>query len=207
MDLYRRVRVARPGLRRDRGRCATLLARETVTAYIGFDPDRVEPARRHPAADDGAGAAAALRPFADRARRRRHRADRRSERQDRGAGAADRSSRSRRTSPASARSSRGFSTSTTPPNPARLVNNADWLTTLERDRVPARRRQALHRQLHAGEGVGEAPPRERGRHLVHRVQLLAAAGVRLPASCSIATAARCRWAAAISGATSPPASI
>ena len=73
--------------------------------------------------------------------------------------------------------------------------------------VPARRRQALHRELHAAEGIGEPPPRERGRHLVHRVQLSAAPGVRLPRSCSIATAARCRWAAAISGATSPPASI
>ena len=45
--------------------------------------------------------------------------------------------------------------------------------------VPARHRQALHRQLHAAEGVGEPPPRERRRHLVHRIQLSAAAGVRL----------------------------
>ena len=55
------------------------------------------------------------------------------------------------------------------------------------------------------EGIGEAAPRERRRHLLHRVQLPAAAGVRLPAPASIATAARCRWAAAISGATSPRA--
>ena len=48
--------------------------------------------------------------------------------------------------------------------------------------VPARRRQALHRQLHAAEGVGEPAPRERRRHLVHRVQLPAAAGLRLPAA-------------------------
>ena len=60
------------------------------------------------------------------------------------------------------------------------MNNADWLTKLERDRIPARRRQALHRERDAGEGIGEAPHRERRRHLVHRVQLLAAAGVRLP---------------------------
>ena len=57
------------------------------------------------------------------------------------------------------------------------------------------------------EGVGEPPARERRRHLVHRVQLSAAAGVRLSAAVRSASAARCRWAAAISGATSPPASI
>ena len=51
--------------------------------------------------------------------------------------------------------------------------------------VSARHRQALHRQLHAAEGVGEPASRERGRHLVHRVQLPAAAGVRLSCSCSI----------------------
>ena len=73
-------------------------------------------------------------------------------------------------------------------------------------RLPARRRQALHRQLHAGEGVGEAGGSRRRRHLVHRVQLPDAAGLRLSACCSIAISARCRWAAAISGATSPRAS-
>ena len=94
-----------------------------------------------------------------------------------------------------------------PGNAARIVNNADWLATIDLLVVSARRRQALHRQLHAAEGVGEPPARERRRHLVHRVQLPAAAGATISCSCSIATAARCRWAAAISGATSPPASI
>ena len=46
--------------------------------------------------------------------------------------------------------------------------------------VPARRRQALHRELHAAEGIGEPAARERRGHLVHRVQLPRAAGVRLP---------------------------
>ena len=48
-----------------------------------------------------------------------------------------------------------------------------------RARLPARRRQAHHGQLHARQGVGAQPRRERARHLVHRVQLHAAAGQRL----------------------------
>ena len=48
-----------------------------------------------------------------------------------------------------------------------------------RARLPARRRQAHHGQLHARQGVGQEPRRERARHLVHRVQLHAAAGQRL----------------------------
>ena len=63
-------------------------------------------------------------------------------------------------------------------NAARIVNNADWLGDDRSAVVPARHRQALHRELHAAEGVGEPAARERGRHLVHRVQLPAAAGVR-----------------------------
>ena len=90
---------------------------------------------------------------------------------------------------------------------ARIVNNADWLGDDRSAVVSARRRQALHRQLHAAEGVGEPAARERRRHLVHRVQLSGAAGLRLSAAVRSATAARCRWAAAISGATSRPASI
>ncbi len=49
-------------------------------------------------------------------------------------------------------------------------------------RVPPRRRQALHGQPDDGEGLGSLAHRERARHLVHRVQLHAAAGQRLPAS-------------------------
>ncbi|MBK7074840.1 MAG: hypothetical protein IPH44_21325 [Myxococcales bacterium] len=47
-------------------------------------------------------------------------------------------------------------------------------------RVPARRRQARHDQLHAGQGLGEVAARAaRRRPVVHRVQLHAAAGVGL----------------------------
>ncbi len=45
-------------------------------------------------------------------------------------------------------------------------------------RLPARHREVFHRELHAAEGVGEPASRERGRHLVHRVQLHAAPGAR-----------------------------
>ena len=49
-------------------------------------------------------------------------------------------------------------------------------------RVPPRRRQALHRQPDGGQGVGPGPLRAaRPGHLLHRVQLHAAAGLRLPA--------------------------
>ena len=68
------------------------------------------------------------------------------------------------------------------PNAAKIVNNADWLGTDRRAVVPARRRQALLRRLHAAEGIGQPPHRERRRHLVHRVQLSRAAGLRFPAA-------------------------
>ena len=45
------------------------------------------------------------------------------------------------------------------------------------------------------------------RHQLHRVQLSAAAGLRLPRAPRPRSAARCRWAAPTSGATSPPAAI
>ncbi len=47
-------------------------------------------------------------------------------------------------------------------------------------RLPARRGQALHRERHVGQGVGPQPDRGRVGHLLHRVQLHAAPGQRLP---------------------------
>ena len=92
-------------------------------------------------------------------------------------------------------------------NAARIVNNPDWLGDDRAADVPARCRQALHRERHAAQGIGEPAARERGRDFVHGVQLPAAPGATIFSSCSIGTAARCRWAAAISGAISPLASI
>ena len=47
-----------------------------------------------------------------------------------------------------------------PGNAALIVNNADWLGTIDLLVVSARRRQALHRELHAAERLGESPHRE-----------------------------------------------
>ena len=92
------------------------------------------------------------------------------------------------------------------PAQARLVNNADWLCRIEPHRLPARRRQAFHRQRHAGKGIrAQAPGRPRPRHQLHRIQLHAAAGLRFLPSLSRPMAAACRSAAATSTATSPPA--
>ena len=91
-------------------------------------------------------------------------------------------------------------------NPARIVNNADWLTVDPDDGLPARRRQALHGQLHAGQGLGEHAPGSAGRHLLHRVQLHAAAGLRFPAALRPLRLHASGRAAATSGATSSPAS-
>ena len=106
-------------------------AKEQVTAYIGFDPTASSLHVGIAAAGDGAGAAAALRPCADRDRRRRHRHDRRSERQVAGARAAVARADRGRTSPASGRSWRAFSTSIAAANAARIVNNADWLASID----------------------------------------------------------------------------
>ena len=68
--------------------------------------------------------------LADRHRRRRHRDDRRSRSRRRNA-RCSRARTSSATSPGSGRSSRGCSTSTARPNPARIVNNADWLASFD----------------------------------------------------------------------------
>ena len=74
-------------------------------------------------------------------------------------------------------------------------------------RVPARCGQALHGQPDGGQGVGQEPLRAaRPGHLLHRVQLHAAAGLRLPAPAPRPRLRRCSSAAATSGATSPWAS-
>ena len=80
--------VARSGLRRRPTGLPELLAARACDGVHRLRSDRVEPPCRIAAAGHGAGAAAALRPYADCHRRRRHRDDRRSERQVAGAAAA-----------------------------------------------------------------------------------------------------------------------
>ena len=104
-----------------------VLAREKVTGYIGFDPTAREPPCRQPAADDGARPSAAARPFADCRRRRRHRADRRPQ-----AEATERPLLSVEKVESNVAGIRAqlarFLDFEARGNPARLVNNADWLT-------------------------------------------------------------------------------
>ena len=76
---------------------------------------------------------------------------------------------------------------------------------MTRDRAPARHRPALQGQPDARQGGRERQARVRRRHQLHRVQLPDPAGAPTSSSCTAATAARCRPAAATSGATSPRA--
>ena len=183
------------------------LAKERVTAYIGFDPTASSLHVGSLLTVMGAGAAAAIRPHADRARRRRHRDDRRSERQVAGAEAAvDRADRRERRA-ACARSSSASSISTPRRTPRGSSTTPTGCGTIDLLDVPARRRQALHRRTTCCEGIGEAAASESddGISFTEFSYLLLQA-YDYPAAVRSRTAARCRWAAAISGATSPRAS-
>ena len=90
-------------------------------------------------------------------------------------------------------------------NPARIVNNADWLAKFDllgflRDTGKyftvnyMLQKEAVNRRLESEEGI--CTPSS-AICCCRRVTI---------SSCSIATTARCNWAEAISGATSPPAS-
>ena len=56
-------------------------------------------------------------------------------------------------------------------NPARVINNADWLLQLNMVDFLRDVRQALHGQLHAGQRLGQEPHRTRRGPVFHRVQL------------------------------------
>ena len=147
-------------------------------ALLRVRPDRAEPARRapHPAADPAP--LPAGRCASDRPRRRRDRADRRPARRG-GAHPAEHGHR------------RGLGGAH--PRPAGALRRVRRVADGRGDRqqprldrpadragVPARRRQALLRERHARPRDGEAATGS-GGHLLHRVQLPAAAEPGLPA--------------------------
>ena len=140
---------------------ADLLAREQGDLLHRFRSDRVEPACRIAAADAGAGADAAIRTHADCDRGRRDGPDWRPERPRRGrwllSPDADRGE-----PPGHPRAAGPCPRFRRPANPARIVNNADWLTTL--DLMSFLRDIGKHftGELHAREGVGEEPARAQG---------------------------------------------
>ncbi len=170
--------MARAGVRVHRGPARRAGPREG-DALHRLRPDRGQPARRVAPADDGARAHAALRPQPHRDRGRRHRHDRRPERQDRRAPVAHRRA-DRREPRRHPRATGGGPRLRRPGQPGPDRQQRRLAAVAQLPRVPARHRQALHRQLHAGQGVGEAPHRSGRRDFVHRVQLPDAAVVRLP---------------------------
>jgi len=161
--------MAGAGLRRNRRAARRARARACHRLHR-LRPDGREPpcglASRH----HGARAHAALRPLADCDRRRRHGPDWRSERQERGTHVDDdRAGRGQRRSPA--RAALALSRFRRRHQPGAHRQQCRVADEDERDRIDARRRQVFHRELHAGEGVGEAAHRERRRDFVYRVQL------------------------------------
>ena len=153
----------------------------------------------------GARAAAAVRPHADRDRRRRHRHDRRSERQAQERPLLSPSRSSENVAGIRQQLAR-FLDFERPTNAARIVNNADWLAAI--DLLGFLRDTGKHFTVNymlQKESVNRRLESEDGISFTEFSYMLLQA-LRLSASCSIATAARCRWAAATSGATSPPAS-
>ena len=140
--------------------------------------DRAQPAARQSDARHAAAAFPARRPSPDRADGRRHRTDRRSERQTRRATAALEGADPREPAPP-ARSDGPAARLRLARYARRGAGQRGVAHEAEPRGLPARRRQALQRQRHAAEGVGEGA--HRWRHLVHRIQLHVAPGVRLSA--------------------------
>ena len=163
-------------------------------------------ARRASFAAIGAGACAAGRAQADRARRRRHGHDRRPELQGRRAQAAVAGGLEQNL--AGLRKQLGHFLDFSASGGAQLVDNYDWFAAVALPRLSARYRQALQRQHDARQGVGaSAPRRSRARDFLHRVFVHARAVLRLPRAARSPRMHACRSAAAISGATSRQGSI
>ena len=197
----RRPAVARPDRAvHRRGRAARGARRGPGHVLLRLRPDRAEPAHRQPRPAADRAPAAARRPPAARARRRRDRADRRPE-ADRRARAQRPGARRRRGWSGSARRSSRFLVFDGPTTPRVMVNNLDWTAPLSA--IDFLRDIGKHFRVNkmlAKEAVG-ARLNSRGGHHLHRVQLPDPAGAGLPRAATGGTAARCRPAAATSGAT------
>ena len=187
--------------------CARRSPRSASPRYIGFDPTASSLHVGIAAHGHGAGAAAAIRPHADRPRRRRHRDDRRSERQVAGAQAAVGRADRRQRRAACARSSSASSTSA----PRRTRRGSSTTPTGSAPSTCSTFLRDIGKhftvELHAAEGIGAAgaSASDDGISYTEFSYLLLQAYDFLHLF-DRARAARCRWAAAISGATSPPAS-
>ena len=190
----------------DAGLAAWLEAKPRVV-YAGFDPTADSLHVGQPAAADAAAAVSAGRAQADRRRRRGDRHDRRPQRQEPGTEPALEGS-ARRQRRRHARADAAASSTSSGRNAGRAGEQLRLDRAVELPRVPARRRQEFSRQRDARQGLGEGPARTAtdSGHELHRVQLHAAAGVRLRASLRQVSAASCKSAAATNGATSRPAS-
>ena len=159
-ERVRRIRVARHGLRRHRRPATRCWRRERVTAYIGFDPTASSLHVGIAAADHGLARLQRFghTPIALVGGGTGH--DRRSERQVARSATLLTIEQVDANARGHARAARAV-----PRLRRRAATPRAWSTTptgcgtIDAARVPARHRQALHRQLHAGEGVGEAAAR------------------------------------------------
>ena len=159
----------------DQEQLAAWLAAGQRTLYCGFDPtsDSLHVGSLLPARCCGGFRSW---PSADRARRRRDRHDRRPHGQKRRAEFAVAWNSSKKTSPASSGSSRGF-LDFDGRSGALLLNNHDWMRGFSYLDFLRDMGKHFPVNVHAREGLGQGPPRARGRHQLHRVQLHAAASV------------------------------
>ena len=185
---------------------AARLADGPIGVYVGFDPTADRLHVGPPARPAHAAPVPARRPPAVPAGRRGHRHGRRPERPERGAQPARPRHAAGTTSTPSRSSSSGCSTSSPGPSPGhagrqRRLDRAD-----RRPRVPARRRQARHRQPDGGQGVGAGPDGERRTGSPTPSSATCCCRPTTSAGSASTTTSSSRWAARTSGATSPPAS-
>ncbi len=161
----------------DRDALAARLAAGPDHPLLRLRPDGRQPPPRQPDRPDHAAPVPGRRPRADRPRRRGDGDGRRPERALRGAQPA----RRRHARPQRRRDQGADRPHRRPRGRVRPARRQPRLDAADdAARVPARRRQARHGQPDDGPRERAGPAGVRARHLLHRVQLHAAAGERLP---------------------------